>query len=98
MKYKYLLISAYGLSDWECIRKLRDYLLSIDLSSLTITKETDKYGDDVLYVSFNSFEDLELLIKIIPEEMYEDIAGWQPHELVIDFRRKEIYLRDYYLE
>lgn len=94
MKNKYILWSAYLGSDWEWCPKLKEYLLSLD----NIFEGLDSAGYDVLYIEFDTFEELECLIKSIPEEVYEDTNGWSPNGIVIDFKDKEICLKDYYLE
>lgn len=93
MKYKYLLRSAYLGSDWEWCQKLKEYLLSLD----NVFEGLDSAGYDVLYIEFNTLEELEHLIKNIPEEVYEDTNGWVPKSIIIDFKDKEICLCDSYL-
>lgn len=94
MKNKYLLRSAYAGSDWDSSPILKDFLLSLG----NVTEEIDKFGYNVLYITFSTFEDLEYVIEHIPEEAYDDTSGWVPTDMLIDFKSKEIYLRDYYLE
>ena len=94
MKNKYLLRSAYARSDWDMMPALKDFLLSLG----NVTEEIDEFGYNVLYITFSTFEDLEYVIEHIPEEVYEDISGWVPTDMLIDFKDKEIYLKDYYLE
>lgn len=94
MRNKYLLRSAYAGNDWDIMLALKDFLLSLG----NVTEEIDKFGCSVLYITFSTFEDLEYVIEHIPEEAYDDISGWIPTDMLIDFKNKEIYLRDYYLE
>lgn len=96
MKYKYELISACG--SWDYCIKLKKYLLSIKNSSIKVTEELNKWNSKSLYITFNNFEDLEHLALNIPEEVYDDINDYSPHEFLIDFKNKDIYFGDFYLE
>jgi hypothetical protein len=91
MKYKYELISLCG--NYKYCSKLKEYLLSKSIPSIIITEESGR-----LYIEFNSLDDLELLITNIPEEVYDNIGGWKPKEILINFKYKYIYLVDYYLD
>lgn len=94
MKNKYVLWSAYLGSDWEWCPKLKEHLLSLD----NIFEGLDSAGYDALYIEFDTLEELEYLIKSIPEEVYEDTNGWVPISIKINFINKEICLCDYYLD
>lgn len=94
MKNKYLLRSVYAGNDWDDIPILKDFLLSLG----NVTEGMDEFGYNVLYITFSTFEDLEYVIEHIPEEAYDDTSGWVPTDMLIDFKNKEMYLRDYYLE
>ena len=89
---KFELCSVYSPT-WEYIPKIKEYLLTLDSYSFTITKE-----ENLIYIEREKLIELDLLLTLIPEELYDDTDGWKPESLIIDFNNKVICLHDYYLD
>lgn len=62
-----------------------------------VWKESDEFNTH-LYIENPELSNLEELLNLIPKEAYNDLNGWFPTSLVIDFEDSTIVLYDYYRE
>lgn len=88
---KFEICSAYSPT-WTYIPKVRDYISSLNCYEFTITKE-----EDSIYIECEKLIELDLLLTLIPEELYDNTGGWKPRTIVINFEGKKIILCDYWL-